>query len=340
MTSPCAGSMQTCEPTILNTEAGDGFRLLNIGETVPAGAEYRGRDGEWHPCSQDIGKVFDGEVLALPRRVRVVPAESLPPFVKSLMHEPETKAEAKPDDGPGDGWRWLAAGETIEPGDEIRLSGDQWFQVSVTIGRGASRNDVVRRRSAPHVIAHTVPLPPENLAGLQNVVVGTVQAGDVLASDFGLSFAPNLFFGRDVDSIQGARVYRKIPQPKHDQAASVEQAPAQDSAKLGIGGAPTRCTTLPADAKERKTFPIVSGFLDYFPDAVAAVAHVSWKANEQHNPGKPVHWDRSKSGDEWDAMGRHVLRRGLIDSDGLRESAKIAWRAMAALQKEIEEQQK
>jgi hypothetical protein len=107
----------------------------------------------------------------------------------------------------------------------------------------------------------------------------------------------------------------------------------------GIGGAPTRATTLPTDGAERKQYPIASGFLDYFPDAVAAVAHLSWVGNEQHNPGVALHWDRSKSGDEADTFQRHFLERGTLDKDGIRHSAKVAWRAMAMLQKEIEAEQ-
>ena len=93
---------------------------------------------------------------------------------------------------------------------------------------------------------------------------------------------------------------------------------------------------LPTNAAARKDIPVVTGFADYFPDAIAAVAELSRAGNEQHNPGTPLHWDRSKSGDEADALGRHLLQRGTIDADGQRHSAKVAWRAMALLQKEIE----
>ncbi len=93
---------------------------------------------------------------------------------------------------------------------------------------------------------------------------------------------------------------------------------------------------LPTDAKDRKTYPITSGALDYFPDALAEIAHVSFVGNEQHNPGTPLHWDRTKSTDEADALVRHLLARGTRDTDGLRHSAKMAWRALALLQKEIE----
>jgi hypothetical protein len=94
--------------------------------------------------------------------------------------------------------------------------------------------------------------------------------------------------------------------------------------------------SLPTDSKERKTYPVGTGVLDYFPAALAAVAHVSWVGNQQHNPGQPLHWDRSKSTDEADALIRHFLQRGTLDTDGVRHSAKVAWRALALLQKEIE----
>jgi len=90
------------------------------------------------------------------------------------------------------------------------------------------------------------------------------------------------------------------------------------------------------DPKARKAIPIASGCLDYFPEALAAVAECSRKGNEQHNPGQPLRWDRSKSGDESDALIRHFLERGTTDSDGIPHSAKVAWRALAMLQKEIE----
>jgi hypothetical protein len=112
------------------------------------------------------------------------------------------------------------------------------------------------------------------------------------------------------------------------------------NAFIGIGGAPTRATTLPNDPEERKKYPVASGFMDYFADAIAAVANLSWKGNQQHNPGKPLHWDRSKSQDEADTMLRHFLQRGTLDTDGIRHSTKLAWRALALLQKEIEAEQR
>ena len=98
--------------------------------------------------------------------------------------------------------------------------------------------------------------------------------------------------------------------------------------------------TLPTEANQRKSIPIFSGVLRYFPDALADVAKCSQKGNDQHNPGQPLHWDRNKSQDEHDALVRHLMEAGTIDTDGIRHSAKVAWRALAALQKEIEKDAK
>ena len=89
-------------------------------------------------------------------------------------------------------------------------------------------------------------------------------------------------------------------------------------------------------AKQRKETPVYSGVLKYFPDAIMEVAKVSYIGNEQHHKGEPLHWDRNKSTDELDALTRHLIEAGKIDKDGMRHSAKVAWRALANLQKELE----
>ncbi len=91
------------------------------------------------------------------------------------------------------------------------------------------------------------------------------------------------------------------------------------------------------DEPNRKEMPVFSGVLKYFPDAIREVAKTSWIGNQQHHPNKPLHWDRSKSGDELDALSRHLMEAGEIDTDLVRHSAKVAWRALANLQKELEE---
>lgn len=94
------------------------------------------------------------------------------------------------------------------------------------------------------------------------------------------------------------------------------------------------------DVKDRKQVPLYSGLMLYFPDALCAVANCSWVGNEQHNPGEPLHWAREKSTDHEDCLMRHFMQRGTIDSDGVRHSAKFAWRSLAILQLEIEAAQK
>ena len=94
------------------------------------------------------------------------------------------------------------------------------------------------------------------------------------------------------------------------------------------------------EAQARKDTPVFSGVLNYFPDAIKAVAQCSFIGNEQHNPNTPLHWDRSKSGDEKDALMRHLLDAGTVDTDDIRHSTKVAWRALANLQKEIENDRK
>lgn len=84
---------------------------------------------------------------------------------------------------------------------------------------------------------------------------------------------------------------------------------------------------LPEDSAARKTFPMMTGLLDYFPDALAAVAHHSFVSNEKHNPGLPVHWARDKSGDHADCIVRHLVERDLVG---------VAWRALALLQEHLE----
>jgi hypothetical protein len=61
-----------------------------------------------------------------------------------------------------------------------------------------------------------------------------------------------------------------------------------------------RATTLPAEPKARKEFPIASGFMDYFPDATVGVSNLSKRGNDQHNPRQPLHWARGKSADKAD----------------------------------------
>jgi hypothetical protein len=105
--------------------------------------------------------------------------------------------------------------------------------------------------------------------------------------------------------------------------------------KLELAPGTESASRFPTDAAERKAHPVCTGCLDYFPNALLEVAKVSKAGNEQHHPGEPLHWDKSKSTDEADALVRHLLQRGTIDTDGQRHSAKVAWRALALLEREL-----
>jgi hypothetical protein len=91
--------------------------------------------------------------------------------------------------------------------------------------------------------------------------------------------------------------------------------------------------------KQRKDTPVFSGVLAYFPDALKEVAKCSFAGQQQHNPNKPLAWDRSKSGNEYDSLTRHLIDSSTedLDTDGILHKAKIAWRGLAGLQKHIED---
>lgn len=93
---------------------------------------------------------------------------------------------------------------------------------------------------------------------------------------------------------------------------------------------------LATDPAERKDTPITSGVLDYFPRALAAVARCSKAGNDQHNPGQPLHWAKGKSTDHADCVARHLIDRKAVDTDGIPHSWKLAWRALALLETELE----
>lgn len=93
---------------------------------------------------------------------------------------------------------------------------------------------------------------------------------------------------------------------------------------------------LPSNSAVRKDIPLCRGVLDYFPLALAEVAKVSQEGNKQHSLGQPLRWVRDKSSDHEDCIVRHLLERGTVDTDGMRHTAKLAWRALALLQIELE----
>jgi hypothetical protein len=97
---------------------------------------------------------------------------------------------------------------------------------------------------------------------------------------------------------------------------------------------PLATFVLPTDSNERKEIPIFSGVLNYFPLAVAAVARVSKRGNDKHNPGEPIHWARGKSMDHEDCIARHLIDVDTVNPETgeYDDAAALAWRALALLQ--------
>jgi len=86
----------------------------------------------------------------------------------------------------------------------------------------------------------------------------------------------------------------------------------------------------------RKEYPMTSGLIDYFPDALAMVSHISWLGNQKHNPGEEMHWARGKSMNHADCCARHLEQRGARDDEGNSHTAQLVWRALALYQEELE----
>lgn len=108
----------------------------------------------------------------------------------------------------------------------------------------------------------------------------------------------------------------------------------QEILKANTRGASAREEPLRGD---RKGIPLFSGVLAYFPDALVEVARLSQAGNQKHNPGAPLHWARGKSMDHADCIVRHLLEYDDTDpEDGILHATKVAWRALALLQEELE----
>ena len=181
---------------------------------------------------------------------------------------------------------------------------------------------------------------PADLAGWQQLASDIlVEKGDIAVKD-GKPLYFAWCFGLAVREYErhGRRVYRKIAVARQGDLDHKTFPPVIGGIiPHGLGNEPCAPSPiLPADAAARKRIPLARGVLDYFPDALIAVAECSMAGNSQHHDGSSLHWDKSKSSDEADALMRHLIERGKFDRDGIRHSAKVCWRACALLQREIE----
>lgn len=94
------------------------------------------------------------------------------------------------------------------------------------------------------------------------------------------------------------------------------------------------------DDVDRKSMPVYTGVMKYFPNALKYVSRISQAGNDQHHPEKPLHWDKSKSFDHTDALARHLIDHSQepIDDDGMLHLGKVAWRALAALEMYLDDE--
>jgi hypothetical protein len=90
---------------------------------------------------------------------------------------------------------------------------------------------------------------------------------------------------------------------------------------------------------KRKDFPLYTGLLKFFPDALMEVSRTSKVSNDTHVGGDVMVWSRDKSSDHLDALMRHLKDYACgedLDSDGCYHLSKVIWRACAQLQMDLE----
>lgn len=135
--------------------------------------------------------------------------------------------------------------------------------------------------------------------------------------------------------------YRQWRREHGEEAPTVKvsEEPEQDVAvPIATDAKPKPHRGFPSSGHNRKDYPLYDGLLRYFPNALAEVAHCSKVGNDQHNPGEPLHWAKEKSSDHGNCIVRHLTQAGTLDDDGVAHSSKLAWRALAFLECEIEQQ--
>ena len=114
---------------------------------------------------------------------------------------------------------------------------------------------------------------------------------------------------------------------------------------------------LPADDKARKGLPLFKQITRYFPKALREITKVSVVNNVRYNPDREptdINWNRPLSADQLGSLFRHLLEHevdGKVFDDVKPEVAEktgitriyvlaeAAWRALAALELEIEHQE-
>jgi len=124
-------------------DPGDGWRLLEVGETIQDG-DYRNSNpfdpAWWVPCDISIGAKVTAEQIAHGCRFRRRVTEPLPV---------ETPAAVKPRVDPGEGWKLLALGDTLEEGDQVHAFSSRWVPTKMAGTTIINPELRYRRRTTP-----------------------------------------------------------------------------------------------------------------------------------------------------------------------------------------------
>ena len=149
-------------------------------------------------------------------------------------------------------------------------------------------------------------------------------------------------YQRDLNAVRQADAICMLDGWEKSKGAKAELACAEwlDKAVLlesyrtvepAVGGPKT--SPFPTESQERLKYPVFSGVMMYFPDAIAALAKHSLDSFKQHNPdGGPIWWDPSKSIGTLDQLTRHSIDAQVAFSAGdfkkaEKEAAAVHWRA-------------
>jgi hypothetical protein len=115
---------------------------------------------------------------------------------------------------------------------------------------------------------------------------------------------------------------------------------------------------IPADDKARKGLPLLKQYTHYFPRAMREITKVSVVNNVRYNPDRApadINWARGKSTDQLGSGFRHIVEHEVdgkifdVVPDEIAKAtgidriyilAQCAWRIQAALELEIEAQEK
>ncbi len=124
---------------------------------------------------------------------------------------------------------------------------------------------------------------------------------------------------------------------QREEAFTFTPKPMSKELFAALAGEPHTTSSAPIlsqDSAERKQTPMWSGWLQYFPLAHAAAARHSFRMNEKHNPGEPMHWARDKSKDHEDCAQRHLVdvHHFNEETQEYEEACSLFWRAGAILQ--------